>query len=79
MATQLNKTQTNFFKEQDFNQKDEKNSTSTEHKNQFKTNSKLGAVNWPKIKELSNEPKIFVKTNQKFNLRSIYTGDPVKN
>ena len=78
---QMANTRNNFFKQNDYSSikdKDEKTSTSTEHKNLFKTNSKLATINWPKVKDLSSEPKNdFNKTNQKFNTRGIFTGDPV--
>jgi len=76
----MNNTQTNFFKQTNqtnFSHRDEKNSTSYD-KNRFKTNTKSGTSNWPKIKDLTGENKIdFRKTNQKFNPRGSYKGDPV--
>jgi len=79
----MNNTRNHFFKPNDNNAKDDKNSTSTGHKNKFKTDTKLGLTNnsnWPKIKDFSNENKLdFGKTNFKFNTRAIFTGDPVIN
>ncbi len=50
---EMNNTQTNFFKQSNYSQRDDKHISSSSERNKFKTNPK-GVNNWPKIKELSS-------------------------
>ncbi len=72
----MNNTQTNFFKQSHYTHRDDKNNTSSEHKNKFK---KTGISVWPKIKENSSEQKLeYGRSLQKFNTtRSSFNGDAV--
>ena len=75
MTTQMNNTQTKFFKQSKYSTRDDKISTSYDNKNKNSIHTKTTS-NWPKIKDYSGDQNVeFGKT--KINMRNSFIGDPV--